>query len=103
MKPLAQVAILYLLACAVGFAIGISLAAHAAEAQTLTGTSMLSYSTSVPDCDSLRKTPAETLDCKLAYWKGEVGRLNKELADLNSRIVAAQERVDAFTEAERAR
>ena len=59
------------------------------------------YRDVVPVCESNSKTPAETVECKLDYWKKEVERLQKDKANIEEQITKAQERVQAFTDAKR--
>ncbi|TAL02652.1 MAG: hypothetical protein EPO08_06470 [Rhodospirillaceae bacterium] len=51
---------------------------------------------SLTGCDSNEKTPNEAVDCKLAYWKVQVEKLQKERVDLDGKIARAAERLDAF-------
>lgn len=56
---------------------------------------------SSPDCDSNSKTPSESLDCKLDYWRKQLedAQHRRDLADKD--ITKAQERIGAFTDAKR--
>ncbi len=52
-------------------------------------------------CDSNDKTPAESVECKLAYWQKKVVDLKKERDALDEKLTKAQERVQAFGDAKR--
>lgn len=52
-------------------------------------------------CDSNEKTPAESVDCKITYWKDELAKLTKARDELNDKIAKAQERMQAFGDVKR--
>jgi phage protein U len=49
------------------------------------------------NCDANEKTPHETLQCKLDYWKKAVVDRQKDVDKATDSLRKAQERVDAFT------
>lgn len=52
-------------------------------------------------CDTNDKTPRESLDCKLAYWKRKLSEASERKAKAEKDIEAANERIGAFTNAQR--
>ncbi len=67
-----------------------------------TGTIVMGGYDYIPtDCDSNQKTPTEAIACKLDYWKKRVEEIQAEKAAIEKRLAAAQERVSAFTDAQR--
>lgn len=52
-----------------------------------------------PTCDSNDKTPDETVQCKLDYWRKEVTRRTKARDDAQSALDKANDRVRAFEQA----
>lgn len=55
----------------------------------------------ITGCDSNEKTPAEMITCKVEYWRKEVERLQAKKADVEKELTKAQERVSAFTDAQK--
>jgi hypothetical protein len=49
------------------------------------------------NCDTNEKTPHETLQCKLDYWKKVAVDRQKDIDKATDSLRKAQERVDAFT------
>lgn len=58
---------------------------------------------SEPVCDGNSKTPAESLNCKLDYWRKQRADAEKRKESAQSDIDKATERVNAFLDAKRNR
>lgn len=56
-----------------------------------------------PICDGNSKTPAESLNCKLDYWRKQRADAEKRKESAQSDIDKATERVNAFLDAKRNR